>query len=289
MENTNEILKDRKDKLNILRNFRRTEKTPEPQQERFVSCPSCKNDTTREKLAKDYYVCQECGYHFSVSHKAYISMLFDSGSVKYQFTRIKPRNPIGFPEYDEKLVELEKKTGINDACVCATGKIGGMRAMVAVLDSAFLMGSMGTAVGEKVTRAAEYALSEEIPLIVFSASGGARMQEGIFSLMQMAKTSAAIKRLSDDGGLFISYMTNPTTGGVTASFASLGDIILAEPNALIGFAGPRVIEQTIGEKLPEGFQRAEFLLDHGFIDAIVERRNMRRTMIQILSLHGCRR
>ena len=178
---------------------------------------------------------------------------------------------LAFPGYDEKLEKQRGKTGLSDAAVAAYGKIGGVPAVVAVLDNRFFMGSMGTAVGEKITRAVEYATNKHLPLIIFSASGGARMQEGIFSLMQMAKTSAAIQRFQSKGGLYISYLTHPTTGGVTASFASLGDITLAEPDALIGFAGPRVIEQTIGEKLPKGFQRAEYLLDHGFVDKVVPR------------------
>ena len=184
-----------------------------------------------------------------------------------------------------KLAALEEETGLRDAAVAALGRIEGRRAVFAVLDSRFLMGSMGTAVGEKITRAAEYADKKRLPLVIFSASGGARMQEGIFSLMQMAKTAAAIQRFQSRGGLYISCLTHPTTGGVTASFASLGDIMLAEPGALIGFAGPRVIEQTIKEQLPEGFQRAEYLLDHGFLDRIVPRSEWRTVLSQLLALH----
>ena len=184
-----------------------------------------------------------------------------------------------------KRQELELSTGLKDAAVSALGRIEGRRAVFAVLDSRFLMGSMGTAVGEKITRAAEYAGKKKLPLVIFSASGGARMQEGIFSLMQMAKTAAAVQRFQSGGGLYISCLTHPTTGGVTASFASLGDIMLAEPGALIGFAGPRVIEQTIKEQLPEGFQRAEYLLDHGFLDRIVPRNEWRAVLSQLLALH----
>ena len=190
-----------------------------------------------------------------------------------------------FPGYPEKLEDLEEETGLRDAAVAALGSVGMHKAVFVVLDSRFLMGSMGTAVGEKVTRAAEYATKRKLPLIIFSASGGARMQEGIFSLMQMAKTAAAIQRFQSRGGLYISCLTHPTTGGVTASFASLGDIMLAEPGALIGFAGPRVIEQTIGETLPEGFQRSEYLLEHGFLDRIVSRDQWRPVLIQLLGLH----
>ena len=200
--------------------------------------------------------------------------------------KLEGNDPLKFPGYEEKLAKQTRKTGLSDAAISATGKIEGMPVVVVVLDSHFFMGSMGTAVGEKVTRAIEYAANKKLPLIIFSASGGARMQEGILSLMQMAKTSAAIEEFSSKGGLYISYLTHPTTGGVTASFASLGDIMLAEPGALIGFAGPRVIEQTIGEKLPAGFQRSEFQEEHGFVDAIVPRSEMKATLAQILRLHS---
>jgi acetyl-CoA carboxylase carboxyl transferase subunit beta len=211
--------------------------------------------------------------------------LFDPGTYRERFAKIAPGDPLAFPGYAEKTAELLKKTGRFDSCTCATGQIGGYRAVAAVMDTEFMMGSMGTAAGEKITRAAELATGGRLPLIIFCAGGGARMQEGIFSLMQMAKTSAAIRRFSDAGGLFISVITHPTTGGITASFASLGDVTLAEPDALFGFAGPRVIEQTIGETLPEGFQRSEFQLEHGFVDAIVPRREARDTFIRLLSLH----
>ena len=185
-----------------------------------------------------------------------------------------------------KLPLAQNKTGLREAAVTATGRIGGVACVAAVLDSRFFMGSMSTAVGDKITRAVEYATAKRLPLVIFSASGGARMQEGIFSLMQMAKTSAAIQRFSAKGGLYVSVLTHPTTGGVTASFASLGDIMLAEPGALIGFAGPRVIEQTIGEKLPAGFQRSEFQMEHGFVDQVVPRSQLRDTLIQVLQLHA---
>ena len=194
-------------------------------------------------------------------------------------------DPLHFPGYQEKLDAAQHKTGLTEAVVTATGTIGGSHCVVGVLDSRFLMGSMSTAVGEKVTLAIEFAAKNKLPLILFSASGGARMQEGILSLMQMAKTSAALARFSDKGLLYISVLTDPTTGGVTASFASLGDIILAEPGALIGFAGPRVIQQTIGETLPEGFQRAEYQEEHGFVDAVVPRDQMRDTLARLLRLH----
>lgn len=198
--------------------------------------------------------------------------------------RGKSGNPLDFPGYDEKLEQVRAATGLREAVLTGTGRINGIRTAICVMDNRFLMGSMGAAVGEKITRCFEYATKKKLPMIIFSASGGARMQEGILSLIQMAKTSAAAAKHSEAGLLFISVMTNPTTGGVTASFASLGDIIIAEPGALIGFAGPRVIEQTIGQALPEGFQSSEYLLEHGFLDAIVERKNMRKTLEFMLLL-----
>ena len=195
------------------------------------------------------------------------------------------KNPLKFPGYEEKIRDAEKATGLKEAVITGTCTIDGEKAVICVLDSRFLMASMGTAVGEKITRACEYATKKKLPIVVFCASGGARMQEGILSLMQMAKTSAAFGKHGEAGLLFISVLTNPTTGGVTASFAGLGDVILAEPGALIGFAGPRVIEQTIGEKLPEGFQSSEFQLEHGFVDAIVKRENMKETIGKIINLH----
>lgn len=217
--------------------------------------------------------------------KTHIDEVLDPRSMRPLFEDISTADPLDFPDYADKVADLSRRSGLPDAFVCASGTIGGHRVVCAELIPEFLMGSMGTAVGEAVCRCAEYALEQRIPLIIFSASGGARMQEGMFSLMQMAKTSAAIRRLSDAGVLFISVLTNPTTGGVTASFASLGDIILAEPEALIGFAGPRVIEQTIGTSLPEGFQRAEFQQAHGFVDRIVPRSDLRPTLVQLLNFH----
>ena len=211
----------------------------------------------------------------------------DAGTMRPLFDPIDGGDPLSFPGYAQKLAAQREKTGMAEAMLCAQGEIDGMRAVVCVLDSGFFMGSMGTAVGEMAARAIEFARERALPLIIFSASGGARMQEGILSLMQMAKTAAAIEDFKARGGLYISVLTHPTTGGVAASFASLGDIMLAEPDALIGFAGPRVIEQTIGQKLPEGFQRSEFQLEHGFLDAIVPREAMKATLAQLLRLHGC--
>lgn len=214
-----------------------------------------------------------------------ISLIGDEKSFHEMSGGLTTKNPLKFPGYDKKLEDNKKKTGTEDAIVTGVLKIKGMRAAVGVLDSRFLMGSMGTVVGEKIAKLAEYADKRKLPLIIFSASGGARMQEGLFSLMQMAKTSAAVERFKQNGGLFISCLTNPTTGGVSASFASLGDIIIAEPKALICFAGPRVIEQTIGEKLPDGFQKSEFLLEHGMIDMVVERTELKNILYRLIVMH----
>lgn len=214
-----------------------------------------------------------------------VAELFDRGSFHQIYDTIESVDPLNFPGYKKKLKEARKKTELSDAVIAGYGKIDGMTLFTATLDSDFMMGSLGSAVGEILTRTIEAADRRHCPLVIFSASGGARMQEGLFGLMQMAKTSAAIERFKQHGGLYISVLMHPTTGGVSASFASLGDIILAEPNALIGFAGPRVIEQTIGEKLPQGFQRSEFQLEHGFVDQIVEPERMRDVLAQILRLH----
>lgn len=250
-----------------------------------VQCPKCAAAVTRQALGKNLFVCTNCGYHHPIGAYFRLSLILDSGSFRELDEGMTAGDPLHFPGYREKLNAAQEKTGLNEAVVTATGRIDSRKVAVGVLDSRFLMGSMSAVVGEKITRLIEYAMKNRLPLILFSASGGARMQEGILSLMQMAKTSAALAKFSQKGGLYISVLTDPTTGGVTASFASLGDITLAEPGALIGFAGPRVIEQTIGQKLPEGFQRAEYLEEHGFVDQIVPRRALRRTLSQLLTLH----
>jgi len=252
----------------------------------FIDCPACKRRALKSKWEKNYYVCPICGHYRAMSAHDRLSALLDPGSMHELDRKYPAADPLQFPDYQEKLKLQKQKTGLNEAVVTATGKIGGINCVVAVLDSRFFMGSMSSAVGEKVTRAVEHAAAEKLPLIIFSASGGARMQEGIYSLMQMAKTASAIEEFSSQGGLYISYLTHPTTGGVTASFATLGDITLAEPGALIGFAGPRVIEQTIHAKLPKGFQRSEYLESHGFVDKIVPRSEMRSTLIDLLRLHN---
>ena len=253
--------------------------------EKLVTCPHCGGESQRKDVAAALSVCPLCGYHFPMGAYYRLSSVLDPGSFRELHEKLTASDPLRFPGYGAKLDGARRKTGMNEAVVTATGTVGGSRCVVGVLDSRFLMGSMSAAVGEKLTLAIEYAGKNKLPLILFAASGGARMQEGIFSLMQMAKTSAALERFNRSGGLYISVLTHPTTGGVTASFASLGDITLAEPGALIGFAGPRVIEQTIGEKLPGGFQRSEFQLEHGFVDQVVPRTELKEVLTRILQLH----
>ena len=253
--------------------------------DKLVSCPHCGQESERKAVAEGLSVCPKCGYHWPLGAYYRLSTILDPGSFRELHPRLSAGDPLSFPGYRAKLESAQRKTGLTEAAVTATGTIGGRRCVVGVLDSRFLMGSMSAAVGEKITLAIEFAAKNKLPLILFAASGGARMQEGILSLMQMAKTSAALARFSEKGLLYISVLTDPTTGGVTASFASLGDITLAEPGALIGFAGPRVIRQTIGQELPEGFQRAEFQMEHGFVDAVVPRTEMRDTLARLLRLH----
>lgn len=251
-----------------------------------TACPKCGQEFLKKEVKDNLNVCPSCGYHFVIAAERRVKYLVDEASFRPLRCKVGMVNPINYPDYEDKIKGLQLKTGLDEAVFMGVGKIKGMDAVIVVMSSKFLMGSMGIAVGEKVTFAVEYADKKKLPLIIFTASGGARMQEGIMSLMQMAKTSAAIERFSQNGGLYISVLTHPTTGGVTASFATLGDITLAEPEALIGFAGPRVIEQTIGEKLPEGFQRSEFQMEHGFVDQIVPRDRQREVLAHILSLHA---
>ena len=251
----------------------------------YTSCVDCQEMFLTKTLRENQYVCPRCGYHFKIGAYTRLNMVFDQGKYKELFKGMKLADPLHFPGYQEKLEKLQKKTDLEEAVVVGDGKINQVKTVVVAMDTRFLMGSMGSVVGEKITRLVEKAIQEKLPVILFCVSGGARMQEGIISLMQMAKTSSAIAKLDEAGLLYVSVLTDPTTGGVTASFASLGDIILAEPGALIGFAGPRVIEQTIKQKLPKGFQSAEFLLKHGFIDKIVERKNMKNTLYNIVKMH----
>lgn len=248
-------------------------------------CNKCGKPIYVEDVRENFYVCPKCGGYFRVHAWRRLQMVTDPGTFEEWDREMEVSNPLNFPGYEKKLEAAREKSRLNEAIVTGCGRIGGNPAVIGVCDARFLMSSMGHNVGEKITRAVERATREKLPVVLFACSGGARMQEGIVSLMQMAKTAAALKRHHDAGQLFVSVLTDPTTGGVTASFAMLGDIILAEPGALIGFAGPRVIEQTIGQKLPEGFQRSEFLLDHGFVDKIVERKELKQTLETILRLH----
>ena len=265
--------------------FKKETNQPEPEVVETVVCPACKKELIKSTVVKKKYVCYECGHYFRVRAKNRIKMVADAGSFEAWGEELTTGNPLNFPEYEDKVAQTQEKTGLKEGVTIGKCTIYGEQTVLGVIDARFMMGSMGHVVGERITMAMERATEEKLPVILFCCSGGARMQEGIISLMQMAKTSGAVKRHSDAGLLYVPVLTDPTTGGVTASFAMLGDIILAEPKALIGFAGPRVIEQTIGQKLPEGFQRAEFQLEHGFVDAIVERENLKRTLFQILKAH----
>ncbi|HPU62823.1 MAG TPA: acetyl-CoA carboxylase, carboxyltransferase subunit beta [Mobilitalea sp.] len=260
------------------------EEKPNVPQGIITKCPACGNIIYTKLLLKNMKIC-ECGYYFKVSAYERLAMVMDEDTFVETDQQLTTRDPLNFPGYADKLVKTQNATGLVDGLVTGKGSICGITVYIGVMDAAFFMGSMGTVIGEKLTRLFERATKEKLPVIIFTASGGARMQEGIFSLMQMAKVSGAASRHSEAGLLYITVLTDPTTGGVTASFAMLGDIILAEPGALIGFAGPRVIEQTIGQKLPEGFQRSEFLLEHGFVDMIVTRDKMRETLGALLKLH----
>lgn len=277
----------RRQKLLAMKAFRDGQgQTGAKAPESTAVCPQCGAGSDKKALSQKLFVCPLCGYHWPVGAYYRLSTILDPGSFREIGQKVLPGDPLSFPGYREKLAGAQRKTGLTEAVVTALGTIDRRRVVIAVLDGRFLMGSMSAAVGEKITCAVEMATKTHTPLIIFSASGGARMQEGILSLMQMAKTAAALARFAEKGGLFLSVLTDPTTGGVTASFASLGDVTLAEPGALIGFAGPRVIEQTIGQSLPEGFQRAEYLLEHGFVDAVVPRDQLRETLSRLLLLHG---
>lgn len=252
---------------------------------KWVKCEKCKEILYKETVRNNLSICPNCGHYFRMHINRRLSLIIDDDT--YQKFDINPKtsNPLNLEDYPRKLETLKEKTGIEEAVACGTGKIHGEKVVICIMDSGFLMGSMGYVVGEKITYAVEQAIEQRLPLIIFTVSGGARMQEGIISLMQMAKTTAALTKLDEAELLYISVLTDPTYGGVTASFASLGDIVLAEPGAMIGFAGQRVIEQTIGESLPEGFQTAEFLLEHGFIDKIVERNELKDTIYKLIQFH----
>lgn len=254
----------------------------------LIRCPKCGKMVDREKVVKRRYICYECGGYFRVKIPNRIKMVADAHTFEPWFTDMPVRNPLAYEGYEEKLEEAREKTGLDEAVTVGRCKVFGEDIVLGICDSRFLMASMGHVVGEKITAAVERAIELKLPVFLFCCSGGARMQEGIVSLMQMAKTSAAIQKLGEAGLLYCTILTDPTTGGVTASFAMLGDVILAEPGALIGFAGPRVIKQTIGQELPEGFQTAEFLVEHGIIDNIVERGNLKKSIYFLVKSHQCK-
>ena len=262
-----------------------SEKAPDVPAEKQFKCPRCSESCTQDELVDNKWVCPSCGYHSRISAAERLSITVDKDSFIEYDKDMTSLNPIDFPDYEEKIEGLRQKTGLNEAIITGECTIKGEKCIIGIMDSHFMMASMGSVVGEKVTRAFEAAAQKKLPLVLFTASGGARMQEGLVSLMQMAKTSGAAARLSQAGGLYITVLTDPTTGGVTASFASLGDIIIAEPKVLVGFAGRRVIEGTIKQRLPEDFQSAEFTLENGFADMIVERKKLRRTIAHLIRLH----
>lgn len=250
-------------------------------------CPNCRKDIPLSTLLSDNLVCR-CGHHFRMNARQRIQLIADKGSFHEMYSGLVAHNPLGFPGYEDKIDRSETASGETEAVICGTARVGKQKCCIFVMESNFMMGSMGSAVGEKITSLFEYALNNRLPVIGFTVSGGARMQEGLLSLMQMAKTSAAVKRHSDANLLYTAVLTDPTTGGVTASFAMEADIILAEPGATIGFAGARVIEQTTGKTLPKGFQKSEFVLSHGFIDNIIERSELKKLLTAILKLHDRR-
>jgi acetyl-CoA carboxylase carboxyl transferase subunit beta len=252
---------------------------------KWVKCTKCGEIIYKEFLHENLSICPTCNYHFRLSGRRRIWQVIDEGTFKPFEIKIDTVNPLQMEEYTAKLKTLRKINGIDDAIVCGTGKIEGDEVVICVMDGNFMMGSMGTVVGEKITYCMEKAIELKLPIIIFCVSGGARMQEGIMSLMQMAKTTSAVAKLNEAGILYISVLTDPTYGGVTASFATVADVVLAEPGAMIGFTGPRVIKQTIGQELPEGFQTAEFQLEHGFVDKIVDRSEMKETLSKIIKFH----
>lgn len=260
-------------------------KEPSAPEGLWLKCPKCGEVVYRDDVKAHGYVCPKCEGYFRIGTRTRIRMVADTGTFQEWFTDLETENPLEYPGYEEKIADLQEKTKLHEAVTVGKCMVNGLETVLGVCDARFLMGSMGYVVGEKITRAFERATEEKLPVVLFTSSGGARMQEGIVSLMQMAKTSAAIRKHSEAGLFYLPVLTDPTTGGVTASFAMLGDVILAEPGALIGFAGPRVIAQTIGQKLPEGFQRAEFLVEKGIIDGVVERQELKETVWKFLNIH----
>ncbi|MCR2033267.1 acetyl-CoA carboxylase, carboxyltransferase subunit beta [Anaerofustis stercorihominis] len=286
MEN---LFKKRQERLELFKSRRiRTNKDlnkKEVPENLIKNCEVCHKNVPYEDMMNNLYVCPNCSHHLKISARERIRQLTDKSTFRELDRNLESSNEDEFPGYTNKLDKSKKSTGLHEAVVTGVGRINTEKIALAVMDSNFMMGSMGQIVGEKITRITEYAMRRKLPLLISCTSGGARMQEGIMSLMQMAKTSAALKKFSDEGGFYISLLTHPTTGGVSASFAMLGDIIISEPNALVGFAGKRVIENTINETLPKEFQRAEFLLEKGFIDMVVDRTEMKKTIYELIMLH----
>lgn len=282
--NKNKLLKDKIQVLQEERPFKNHQKLDVPKG-LYEKCPQCERSVNKKEIISNHFICMHCSHHFRMRAIDRIQMVVDSDSFIEKGIGYITLNPLYIDQYEEKINKYKKATHLDEAYIYGHARINNQPCVLGVMDSYFLMGSMGSVVGEKVTKTFEYAIYKRLPVIIFASSGGARMQEGIFSLMQMSKTSAAVAKHSKMGLLYISVLTHPTTGGVSASFASLGDVVLAEPNALIGFAGPRVIEQTIKEKLPDGFQRSEFLLEKGFIDQVVNRVDLKTTLAKLLSFH----
>lgn len=284
------FIDDRKERVEYFKKLFRNKTTEVTKKDipigLFIKCENCNELIFNEDLEKNLDVCPKCSYHFKINAIKRLTITLDNNSFCELFANIKANNPLNFPDYDEKIQKYQQMTNEFEAFICGTGLINKQKVAIGVLDSFFMMGSMGTVVGEKVTKLIEYSIEHRLPLIIFSASGGARMQEGIYSLMQMAKTSAAIKLHDMEKLLFISILTNPTTGGVLASYASLGDIIIAEKDSLIGFAGQRVIKQTINQDLPEGFQTDQFQLQHGFVDMVVSRHEIKDILSRLIKLHS---
>ena len=290
MEN---LFKKRQDRLHRFEDFRNSRdldvRPKEIPDYVFKNCEHCGENIPYMELQRTYYVCPRCGCHLKISARERIRQLIDEGTFTECDALVESANEDHFIGYEEKLDKAKQATGMHEAVICGYGLVRGYPLAIAVMDSRFMMGSMGHVVGDKITRLIELADRHHLPLLISCTSGGARMQEGIVSLMQMAKTAAVLKRFSDHGGFYISLLTHPTTGGVSASFAMLGDVILAEPDALVGFAGRRVIEKTVNEVLPPQFQHAEFVMEKGFIDRIVERKDLRRTVADLILLHGGKR
>ncbi len=282
------IFKNRREKVADLLSLRRKVvfRPKEIPVDIVKGCSGCKEPIRISLWRDNLYVCPVCGHHMRIGAYERIRQLCDNGSFVEYYGRLTTEPKDGFPGYEEKLLQSKEHTGLKEAVICGVGTIDGMKMALAVMDSRFMMGSMGSVVGEKITKIVEYATEKKLPVLIASTGGGARMQEGVNSLFQMAKTSAAVKRHGNAGLLYISLLTDPTTGGISASFAMLGDVIIAEPGTLIGFAGKRVIEKTIKESLPPEFQRSEFLLEKGFIDMIVKRQHLKDTISRLLKVHG---